>query len=143
MEGVGKTCVANLMSELSGFKVTSFLTPIADFAREHMKWDGKMDCYGRRVLDSVCRSGRRIDKNFWLNLAMHKVDPECVKVVFDDLFFENEENLIKSLGGKVVLVSRPGVANASECLKPDFTIVNDGTINDLRVKVSGLISAIL
>ena len=141
MEGVGKTSVAGLMDELAGFKVVSFSTPIVDFAKAHMKWDGKMDLYGRKIVDAVCRIGRKVSRDYWLNLAMHKVDPTWPKVVFDDLFFENEEWLVKSLGGKIIRVSRPSVPDAATWLQSDFTITNDGTLDDLRTKVSSLILA--
>lgn len=65
------------------------------------------------------------------------------RVVADDVRFLNEADLVRSLGGEMWLVRRPGTVrttgHASEGSLDDFdfdqVIENDGTLDDLRSKV--------
>ena len=68
-------------------------------------------------------------------------------VVFDDVRFPNEAEMIRRLGGELWLVDRPGVvyegSHASEGalhdIVPDAVINNSGNLEQLREVVTGLL----
>lgn len=69
-------------------------------------------------------------------------------LAFTDVRFPNEAAIIKSNGGVIVRVARPslpvdGDAHISETAlddyEEDYTVVNDGSLNDLRVAVDTLV----
>lgn len=76
-----------------------------------------------------------ISADLWVSLGMARVQSLMAagrSVVIDDTRFPNEVSAIRSLGGRVVLVDRPGitpvVAHASEGgVEWDACILNDGT----------------
>lgn len=76
-----------------------------------------------------------IAPDLWVGLAMARIGAlldDGRDVVIDDVRFPNEAAAIRSLGGRVVLVDRPGVtpvaAHASEGgVEWDACILNDGT----------------
>lgn len=103
--------------------------------------------------------GRKtLHEDFWVQLASGKVERLIgtsfkksanvpLKLIFDDVRFANEADMIRRYGGIVVLIDRPGTAkpesiaaHASEALDfdVDMTILNDGTVEDLADKVVGL-----
>lgn len=74
--------------------------------------------------------------------ALARMYPNVAVLAMTDLRFENEAKRIKKLGGVIWEVQRPGKdsdGHASEQRLPeelvDYTIVNDGTLDDLREKV--------
>lgn len=74
-----------------------------------------------------------IGEDFWLNLYAMQVNKFVNNVVTDDVRFQNEAELIRSMGGIIVeLVYPPGIdtnksSHVSEAgiSNPDFVIVND------------------
>lgn len=91
--------------------------------------------------------GRSIDPDFWVRIAAAKVKL-CAHynnagVVISDVRFPNEAAWIRSQGGVIWRVIRPGTApvraHASEDLiaglQHDYVIDNRGTIDDLEVAV--------
>jgi hypothetical protein len=98
----------------------------------------------RRLLQTLGTEWGRdcIDTNFWTGLwANQAVQRE--KVVVDDMRFVNEVAAVRKLGGQIWEIQRPGIEltikHRSEGglagVEFDRTIVNDGTIEDLRSKV--------
>jgi hypothetical protein len=101
--------------------------------------------------------GRNIvHPDLWVALAAQRVE-RCLastfagkdpgpKVVFDDVRYENEVDMIRMFGGVIIRVERPdnphavGATHASEqgigTIEPDMVLVNDGTLEDLVAKVS-------
>ena len=69
-------------------------------------------------------------------------------VIFDDVRFPNEAEMIRRLGGELWLVDRPGVAYAGDHasegalvdLMPDAVINNSGSLEDLQAIVHGLLA---
>jgi hypothetical protein len=67
----------------------------------------------------------------------------CDKVVADDVRFPNEADLVRSLGGEMWLVRRPGMVRTTDHASEgglddcrfDQVIDNDGTLGELRSKV--------
>lgn len=103
--------------------------------------------------------GRELDENLWLNLFKARVDQlrqrdADVIIVCDDARYDNEAELIHSLGGFIVKIetNRPSVAldgipnHASEDgLDPkyiDFTISNNGTLEEYHEKLVDLFKTI-
>lgn len=93
-----------------------------------------------------------VDYDVWVkcqknNLAA--IFPE-LNVVFDDVRFENEADLIRSYGGKIVHIDRPDLdqddLHASETgivRKPgDIVLINDGDLNGLLDGVLALVDGV-
>lgn len=78
----------------------------------------------------------------WLNLAEQRIQQLHPKdVVVTDVRFPNEADLIRRLGGTIIRIIRPGHQTVKNrhpseshqtAINPDYTIMNDGTINDLH-----------
>ena len=90
--------------------------------------------------------------DFWITLALHRINTAIQKgygVVYDDLRFENEANMVRALGGAVVgirgrkaTLDPTSAAHASENQypEPDFWIENDGTEAKLHAAVDAVIA---
>ncbi len=95
-----------------------------------------------------------INEDIWMLLseqALKKALESNEKPVFSDVRFKNEADLIHKYGGYVIHVVRPSLgenkdSHASEAELPpeyiDFTIVNDGSIDDLMEKMESIINKI-
>lgn len=111
-------------------------------------WDkAKQNPEVRRLLQVIgTEAGRDIHgKDCWIMAADAKINSE--NVVFTDVRFENECEYIRHNGGKVYHIERPGVgpvnSHVSDKLEfePDGVILNDGTLDDLREKILGVVNA--
>lgn len=110
--------------------------------------------------------GRKlVGPNIWVDLWRVDVEP-LDKVLNDSVRFKNEEQAIRELGGIVIRVMRPGVgpsvfkygkfgssvyrltrlkwfihpSERVDLISADYTIVNDGTVEDLHKKVSAIMN---
>lgn len=85
-----------------------------------------------------------ISETFWLDIAPTE------NTIITDIRFPNEAEWLKVNGGILVDIVRPNkdtqvASHASESgtgAKPDYTLVNDGTIKELNVKVKSLLEGI-
>jgi len=87
-----------------------------------------------------------IASNLWVDAWKYKVEllaAEGRKVVVDDCRYENEAQAIRSFGGVIVFVERPGVTVTSNShvserfeFQSDLTILNDGTISQLHERIN-------
>jgi hypothetical protein len=126
------------------------LDPMCDVASTvsedvgHVGWElAKGDPEIRRLLQRMgTEAGRNIHgEDCWIRLAERKIAAIDGNVVITDCRFENEAAAVRSWGGLVVRIDRPGTTacneHASERLDfaADATITNDGTIADLHAKV--------
>lgn len=83
-----------------------------------------------------------IHQDLWVDTEMDHIK-SWPKVVFDDARFPNEVAAIRSAGGLLIEVKRPGhvgtvhTAHESEVHQfvPDYFILNDGSLDDLRAKL--------
>lgn len=109
----------------------------------------------RKALQHVGTEGfRHVDPDVWARAALREArealddpdDPPTRIVVITDGRFLNEARLIRESGGVVWRVVRPGADGAvgiaghsseteQDAIVADVTIVNDGTIEDLRARV--------
>lgn len=95
----------------------------------------------RRFLQRLGTEGVRnvIGANTWVELAERSMGTQSV--VFTDVRFPNEVDLIRKHGGKLVRIVRPGCKPATEHasevypFEPDETIINDGTIEELHARM--------
>lgn len=99
-----------------------------------------------------------LHEDFWVGISASKVerllgstfkksDKVPLKVIFDDVRFENEAAMIRAYGGVIIRIVRPGHENAdvvnshvSEAMKFDVdrTLINDGSVEDLHAKMAAL-----
>lgn len=105
----------------------------------------------RRLLQNVAQSCREvIDEDVWLDLLYRQIQPHksyCISNVRYRNEYWRTRNYPHDLGGIVVHVMSPNEVPASdhisdhdlEGLDFDAEICNDGTIDDLRVKVRDIV----
>jgi len=159
----GKTTVARLI----GGEVISFAAPIKHMTAHvlcelgYPGWEivtddkeSKIPGLGvsaRQMMQTLGTEWGRscVHPDLWVKIAESKakslLKKDCI-VVFDDVRFPNEIDTIRTLGGEMWLIDRPGVdyagSHASEGslsdIVPDALIVNSGTIKELEVIVSEL-----
>lgn len=124
----------------------SGVTPLADLVDEY-GWDMVKRAYPgvREYLQRMgTEAGREIHgTDCWTRLAVADIRGTVGSVVITDLRFENELDVVRSLGGVVIHVVRPGVgsvnSHASEQMDytaaADLGICNEGDLSDLRRSV--------
>lgn len=112
-------------------------------------WERAKDDYPevRAILQRLGTDAiRKIDDGFWVRQAVAGLDPDT-PTVFTDVRFPNEADMLRSRGGVLVRIVRPGVevagsAHVSETaldLYPvNLTVSNDGTHGDLIAKARAL-----
>jgi dephospho-CoA kinase len=104
--------------------------------------------------------GRGIDENLWVNIFKVEAEEaltEGAYVLNDDTRFENEAQMIKALGGVVVLIEASSevrgqriqllnTGHPSEAGIPskyiDYTLRNNGSLEELSQQVSTLLNAL-
>lgn len=109
----------------------------------------------RRYLQRLGTEGGRkhIHPDVWVRPVMERALASSSPVVITDVRFPNEVDAVRSNGGVVIRVNRPGCepvnTHASDAgigdLEVDIDIDNDGTVEDLHRKVEealGLASSI-
>lgn len=158
--GSGKTTAASILSGL-GFQRESFAAPI----RKMLQALGVPDEYLGRLADkdapiqTLCgRSFRhaaqtlgtewgrnQIGNDIWANaLVLRMMENPNARYVIDDMRMLNEEQIIRSLGGKIVRIIRPHYGRSASShqsetemrgILPDAVILNDGDSDLLRERV--------
>ncbi len=166
----GKDTIADELIDVHGFTKISFASPMR-WALEALNpiirydlgsyvrlqdvikiygWDGyKESPYGAEIRALMQRFGTEVGReifgqDFWIEQAF-RIANQYDKVVFSDVRFINEAEAIKSVGGEVWRVERPGVGPANghksetELTKYenyDYIIYNDSDIKTLSWKVA-------
>lgn len=100
-----------------------------------------------QVLGTDCI--RAIDPDFWVK-AMDKAVRGAERVVIPDVRFPNEAEWVRSQGGIVIEILRPGVGPANghasenrlERHLVDCTVHNNGTVEDLHRKLRTIVSIV-
>ena len=112
----GKTALSSfaepIRAMLKGVVPAEYLTELKNEEVPHM------GVTGRSMLQTLGTEwGRQIvDRDLWVNFARQRVfalrglegDEAVDSIIFDDLRFENEANMVKELGGELWRVSRRG-----------------------------------
>jgi len=141
--GVGKTTATNFLVNKYDFHLCDLSYPVGESAKKLCTWDGKKNGLGLAILNQACISGKRINENYWLNLAVASIPKEKIKVVFDNVYFKNEADFIHKNGGFVIHIEREGFQE----IVPDFItdiapIINNSSINDFEKKIDELLKKI-
>ncbi|MFB7675606.1 hypothetical protein ACFC26_29780 [Kitasatospora purpeofusca] len=110
----------------------------------------------RRTLQAVGQAVRDVDPEFWVRLALDRIEVAAqwnLPVVITDCRYANEANALRLNGFKLVRVLRPGAhesgvseANSQhvsetelDVFPTDATVLNTGTVADLGSQVEGLL----
>jgi dephospho-CoA kinase len=146
LAGSGKDTAAKALYSL-GYMRYAFADRVKNLAWR-FGWDGNKDERGRALLQNIGMAGRQYDPATWIKyvelMIEHETDPELI--VFTDVRFQNEADYIRSKGGIIVRIVRPGQiaekheSELKQCeVAADIEVVNDGSIEDLHNKIRNLI----
>lgn len=168
----GKDTVAKTLTEMHGYTRIAFADKIRDylyemnplidniagepiFLKERVNRDGwdtaKSSPHVRRTLQNAGVAARKIfGDSFWIYQALSDVRPQD-KTVVTDVRFKNEANWIKDFGGQIWRVERDGIAAINNHISEsemdsypvDFTIVNNGTLEELEAIVTSRVMNLL
>lgn len=103
----------------------------------------------RTILIEVGNKIREVYAETWIETLLARAG-DYDYVLIPDLRYENEAKIVKNSGGLLVKVVRPGVeeyddvadSNLANYDEWDFTIVNDGGLNQLYIKVQAVLEAL-
>lgn len=121
---------------------------------EFFDWNGKKDKYGRELLQYVGTDiVREFNPNYWVNFITDMIKMFGDKwdyVLIPDARFPNEIFGLKDIADEVIhiRINRPNMESgltdtqlkhksetALASVKADFYICNDGTLDDLKLKI--------
>jgi len=142
---------AQISLTLNGGAVLSLLKVAEDYYP--IKMDQKANAM-LKACDILCTTPRQllqvvgtevfrntVDQDYWLKAFKASLNPN-LNYICDDARFENEVDLIKSMGGKIIAIDSPGLnsndTHASEQLPItgyDYKILNAYSVEDLRNEV--------
>lgn len=158
--GSGKTTAAKHLVEAHGFTLVKFAGPLKAMMRalglgdREIEGDlkevpsailgGKTPRHAMQTLGSEW--GRNlIHSNIWVNVAMEMacdVIDHGGRVVIDDLRFGNEVDAVRSHGGIILRIDRPGIGpvnnheSESIPIPYDLLIQNSVGVNHLRLSIN-------
>lgn len=171
-KGCGKSSVARIMERKFGYEIMSFAAPIKDMLKAMGLRDAelndpvlkeiKLDEYGKSPREIMQLLGTEFARNMiaediWVTAMKRKIAPG-MKVVIDDVRFENEARFIRDSGGSVLEVKRTrldanadthiseagipeslidGIISNTSCYESDLELVVDSAISE--VETYGLI----
>ncbi|CAM6004395.1 unnamed protein product [Sphagnum balticum] len=164
----GKNTVANYLCAYHEYSQFAFADPLKEAAaillnrsidecngieydREQVMpgWGFSMRWFLQRFGTECLRN--QIHQDFWVmhmlnTLENHKGLKVGDKFVITDCRFPNEAAMIREMGGNVIEVRRDGTSGSDHVsdkgIAPDGVIYNNGTFEDLRLKVDKLTNAI-
>ncbi|MCW2242254.1 nucleoside/nucleotide kinase family protein [Azospirillum canadense] len=163
LAGSGKSTVADRLTAMYGFRREKFAGPLKDMMRAFGLSEDEIEGDRKEVSsDLLCgatpRHAMRTLGTEWGRMLIHpdlwasawRRRASTGRVVADDCRFLNEATAVRTLGGTIVRIERPGLAAAAHVseqemsgIVPDETIVNDGSPADLARKVDELVSRLL
>lgn len=155
----GKTTAANLLNIETEFLKLSFAEPVKKIA-SLMGWNGQKDENGRKILQILGTDiGRNlINKNIWINHMeeilnkLRNFSYGTLKIVIDDVRFDNEVEWINNHGGKVINIIRPGNIDLTEThsseqgISPEKVfrlVINDTTLDQFKRKIKHIFLHVL
>ena len=143
ISGVGKTTAANTLVEKYNFHLCHIGDNIEKIAKKTTQWDGIKDKKGIEILSKICIEGRTINQNYWINLALASIPENKNRIVFDDISFTNEYNIIKNMAGILILIQRTGFSQPEWDFTPDHILNNNSTIEDFTKNTCTLVENLL
>jgi deoxynucleotide monophosphate kinase-like protein len=103
----------------------------------------------RQLLIDIGRLYRTLDNDFWCRKGCGLADAAVLhgmSAIIDDMRYPNEYNMLKDMGATIIRIERPGVVlidDESEWALDnhafDHRILNDGTVDQLGLAVSGVL----
>lgn len=158
----GKDTVGRMLQEQLSRSNSVLVTHYADLlkyiCKTFFKWDGKKDETGRSILQYVGTDVvRKEDPDFWVDFLIgvfNLFQEHWDFVIIPDARFPNEIDKLKESGFDVshLRVTRANFKSslskeqmrhpsetALDAVKPDYFIVNSGSLDELKDKVSNLI----
>ena len=164
--GSGKDTVADYIVKKYEYKKTSFATPLKIIVSLISGWsydfvDGKEDRQSRETLkhykyDMTCREmmqyigtdlfRKQFNENIWVNTARNYINNHSENIIVTDCRFENEINLIKEMGGKIIIIKRDNINNVNKHesekkleIDDAYIIENNGTLEELYLNIDKII----
>ena len=131
LAGSGKTYAATWLWKrtIASASLWSFAGNLKSVAR-FMGWDGEKTPKGRKLLQDLGSIGREYNRDCWVRHM-----PTDRPVIIDDVRYINEAAAIRSVGGIIIRVVRPGLtpiehsSHSSETEQEhiicDYTVTND------------------
>lgn len=158
LKGSGKDEVANIISRNYGHVRVAFADPLKDVIKtifgvteeeltDRVKKEKVLDrwpyCSPRQLLQFIGTDMfRAYYPGVWVKAWQNRVMSIDAPVVASDVRFVDEADLIRSMGGLIIRVVRPGTKNdghiselSQEAIPADHVIMNDGTLYDLELTV--------
>jgi hypothetical protein len=143
LAGSGKDTVADIICASMPYNRLSFALALKKTCEE-LGWDGKKDLRGRKLLQDVGMAFREYSVDTWVNKTAASLK-EDMPYVFTDVRFINEAQYIKNYRkGIIIRIVRPSLKleiahqhiseYGQDDVTADFTIINDGTIEELKIK---------
>lgn len=172
LAGHGKDTVANFISDYLSSSITqkisfaeplkemvSIITgiPVMDIDKNKATYLPEYNLSVRTMLQKVGTDAMRnqVDSDVWIKIAARRIGhiPKHKIVVIPDVRFENEMNFIRQNHGIIITVHRPmmldnsiyeHISESGQLYLPvcDHTIINDGSLDELRTKVYRLMGEI-
>ena len=166
LAGSGKDTVADYIVKKYNYKKTSFATPLKIIVSLISGWnydfvDGKEDRQLRETLEHykynmTCRQmmqyigtdlfRKQFNENIWINITKNYIDNHSENIIVTDCRFENEINLIKKMGGKIIIIKRNNInsVNKHESEKnieidDAYIIENNGTLEELYMNIDEIL----
>lgn len=169
----GKSTVARLLGNATGYEVVSFADKLKDVCcvlsgctREQLEdYDFKETQLVPDYLRPYCGNVKKptfraflqyfgsevmrgVNDNIWIDCTLSNCDEDCI---VSDCRFPNEAKAVKARGGIVIKVVRPDAkaedSHQSETLideiGADYTIVNDTTLENLVLNVDSLVRLLI
>lgn len=165
----GKSTVARLLHNATGYEVVSFADKLKDITcvlsgctREQLEdYDFKENKLVPDYLRPYCGNAKKptfraflqhfggevmrgVNDNIWIDCTLSNCENDCI---ISDCRFPNEAKAVKARGGIVIKVVRPDVkaedSHQSETrideIVPDYTLWNDTTLENLVLNVDSLV----
>ena len=159
----GKDSVADCMK---GFKKLAFATALKREVQRMLDVssekggsvvDDKDKAKYRPMLVAWGQIKRNIKPDYWIRKLATTYNRVCAEdIVITDVRYKNEIDWIHQMNGIVIMIARPGVGPANDEERRsfgeilagdktgiDYTIVNDGSLADLKLKTKALINKFL
>lgn len=129
---------------------TDYIRPLADIVEQYGWEYAKASVGGVREFLQDLGVGVRdiIGSETWVNVVLRQLQPGGLYVI-TDVRFPNEVQAIRRAGGTIARVQRPGtgavnahVSEAFDGSEADWTIRNDGDLDQLRDRVDEFVGAV-
>jgi len=157
----GKNTVADYLTKRFNAKQYAFATPLKQLAKDLFFWDGSKEMLpepdkGRNLLIGIGNKLRDVRPTVWADFTLKQIEeyaktnPPARICTITDLRYQNEAKLIQQAGGFIVRVQRPVGALQLEHIsetelddyKYDYTIINNGTLEELYARSDEVLQAI-